>query len=159
MLEASPGTLVYKDLLNCTHVFLRQYSTRRAFEPPYSGPTSEKLHAKTPCERQTHHRVCRQCQACLHIQRGRLQTHYLQTCDSPNPSHSTFWHTTTAFNDQDYTLRTLCSFSRTLHLLNINLRGTPHKALVFWSIFRYLSSVRQSMTYWTSIHAKTVSPS
>jgi hypothetical protein len=34
---ASPGTFVHKDL-NCTHVFHRQDSTRRALEPSYSGP-------------------------------------------------------------------------------------------------------------------------
>jgi hypothetical protein len=29
---------VHKDLEKCTHVFLRQNATRRALEPPYSGP-------------------------------------------------------------------------------------------------------------------------
>jgi hypothetical protein len=36
--HTNPGTFIHKDLTNCTHVFLRQDSTRRAFEPPYSGP-------------------------------------------------------------------------------------------------------------------------
>jgi hypothetical protein len=36
--HANPGTFIHKDLSNCTHVFLRQDSTRRALEPPYSGP-------------------------------------------------------------------------------------------------------------------------
>jgi hypothetical protein len=36
--HASPGTSVHKDLQTCTHVFLRQYATRKALEPPYSGP-------------------------------------------------------------------------------------------------------------------------
>jgi hypothetical protein len=36
--HASPGTFVHKDLHNCTHVFLRPDATRRALEPPYSGP-------------------------------------------------------------------------------------------------------------------------
>jgi cleavage and polyadenylation specificity factor subunit 1 len=36
--HANPGTFVHKDLTNCTHVFLPQDSTRRALEPPYSGP-------------------------------------------------------------------------------------------------------------------------
>jgi cleavage and polyadenylation specificity factor subunit 1 len=36
--HASPGTFVHKDLHNCTHVFLCQEATRRALEPPYSGP-------------------------------------------------------------------------------------------------------------------------
>jgi hypothetical protein len=36
--HASSATFVHKDLHNCTHVFLRQDATRRALEPPYSGP-------------------------------------------------------------------------------------------------------------------------
>jgi hypothetical protein len=36
--HASPATFVHKDLHNCTHVFLHQDATRRALEPPYSGP-------------------------------------------------------------------------------------------------------------------------
>jgi hypothetical protein len=33
-----PSTFVHSDLERCTHVFLLQDTTRRAFEPPYSGP-------------------------------------------------------------------------------------------------------------------------
>jgi hypothetical protein len=36
--NASPATFVYKDLHNCMHVSLCQYETRRAVDPPYSGP-------------------------------------------------------------------------------------------------------------------------
>jgi hypothetical protein len=36
--HANPGAFIHKDLTNCTHVFLREDSTRRALEPPYSGP-------------------------------------------------------------------------------------------------------------------------
>jgi hypothetical protein len=36
--QASPATFVHKDLYNCTHVFLRQDTTRRILESPYSGP-------------------------------------------------------------------------------------------------------------------------
>jgi hypothetical protein len=36
--HASSATFVHKDLHNCMHVFLRQDTTRRALEPPYSGP-------------------------------------------------------------------------------------------------------------------------
>jgi hypothetical protein len=36
--HTSPNTFVYKDLHDCTHVFLRQDATRRALEPPYTGP-------------------------------------------------------------------------------------------------------------------------
>jgi hypothetical protein len=36
--HTSPATFVHKDLRDCTHVFLRQDATRRAMEPPYSGP-------------------------------------------------------------------------------------------------------------------------
>jgi hypothetical protein len=35
--HASPATFVHKDLRNCTRL-LRQDATRRALEPPYSGP-------------------------------------------------------------------------------------------------------------------------
>jgi hypothetical protein len=34
----SPATFVHKDIDKCTHVFLHQDATRRALEPPYSGP-------------------------------------------------------------------------------------------------------------------------
>jgi hypothetical protein len=36
--HANPGTFVHKDLLTCTHVFLRQDANRLALVPPYSGP-------------------------------------------------------------------------------------------------------------------------
>jgi hypothetical protein len=36
--HSNASTFIHKDLTNCTHVFLRQDSIRRALEPPYSGP-------------------------------------------------------------------------------------------------------------------------
>jgi hypothetical protein len=36
--HANPCTFIHKDLTNCTYIFLRQGSTCRALEPPYSGP-------------------------------------------------------------------------------------------------------------------------
>jgi hypothetical protein len=36
--HASPATFLHNDLEKCTHVFLHQDTTRRALEPPYSGP-------------------------------------------------------------------------------------------------------------------------
>jgi hypothetical protein len=36
--HASPATFVHSALEECTNVFLRQDATRRALEPPYSGP-------------------------------------------------------------------------------------------------------------------------
>jgi cleavage and polyadenylation specificity factor subunit 1 len=36
--HTSPPTFVHSDLERCTHVFLRQDTTRLALEPPYSGP-------------------------------------------------------------------------------------------------------------------------
>jgi cleavage and polyadenylation specificity factor subunit 1 len=36
--HASPAAFVHKDLLDSTHVFLQQDATRRALDPPYSGP-------------------------------------------------------------------------------------------------------------------------
>ena len=43
--HASPATFIHKDLRDSTHVFLRQDATRRALEPPYSGP--HKVIART----------------------------------------------------------------------------------------------------------------
>jgi cleavage and polyadenylation specificity factor subunit 1 len=36
--HASPPSFVHSVLEKCTHVYLRQDTTRRALEPPYSGP-------------------------------------------------------------------------------------------------------------------------
>jgi cleavage and polyadenylation specificity factor subunit 1 len=36
--HTSTATFVHSDLDKCTHVFLRQDTTRRVLEPPYSGP-------------------------------------------------------------------------------------------------------------------------
>jgi hypothetical protein len=36
--HTSPSTFVHSDLESCTHVFVRQNTTRRALELPYSGP-------------------------------------------------------------------------------------------------------------------------
>jgi hypothetical protein len=36
--HASPTAFVHKDLMDSTHVFLRQDALRRALEPTYSGP-------------------------------------------------------------------------------------------------------------------------
>jgi hypothetical protein len=36
--HSSPATFVHKNLRDLTHVFLQQDATRRALEPPYSGP-------------------------------------------------------------------------------------------------------------------------
>jgi cleavage and polyadenylation specificity factor subunit 1 len=36
--HASPATFMHGDLERCTHIFLRQDTTRRALEPPCSGP-------------------------------------------------------------------------------------------------------------------------
>jgi hypothetical protein len=36
--HTSPSTFVHSDLERCTRVFLRQDTTRRTLEPPYSGP-------------------------------------------------------------------------------------------------------------------------
>ena len=43
--HVSPTTFIHKDLRDSTHVFLRQDATRRALEPPYSGP--HKVMART----------------------------------------------------------------------------------------------------------------
>jgi cleavage and polyadenylation specificity factor subunit 1 len=46
--HTSPSTFVHSDHERCTHVFLRQDTTRRALEPPYSGPYQVLSHrAKT----------------------------------------------------------------------------------------------------------------
>lgn len=33
-----PGSFVFKDLVDCSHVFLRQDSSRKSLQPPYTGP-------------------------------------------------------------------------------------------------------------------------
>jgi hypothetical protein len=90
---------------------LNSSGSQTSLQRPLPSLVSERQNTKTPCARKTHHRVYRQGQACLHIQRG-LWNHYLQTCDYRNPNHNT-WNTTTTFNDQDYMLQTPCPFSCT----------------------------------------------
>lgn len=36
--HAKPGVFIHRELANCTHVLLRTDATRRALEPPYTGP-------------------------------------------------------------------------------------------------------------------------
>jgi cleavage and polyadenylation specificity factor subunit 1 len=70
--HANSGTFIHKDLTNCTHVFLRQDSNwsgpPTSLQRPQPGLVPETQNAKTHCARKTHHCVCRQDQACLHIQ-------------------------------------------------------------------------------------------
>jgi hypothetical protein len=44
--HSSPVTFVHSDLEKRTHVFLRQDTTRRALEPPYSCPTPRAREAR-----------------------------------------------------------------------------------------------------------------
>ncbi|PNF23234.1 hypothetical protein B7P43_G18447, partial [Cryptotermes secundus] len=48
--HASPATFVHSDLKNCTHVFLRQDTTRRALEPPTAAPTRSYNGKRRQCK-------------------------------------------------------------------------------------------------------------
>ncbi|XP_023713537.1 uncharacterized protein LOC111867700 [Cryptotermes secundus] len=56
--HASPVTFVHSALKKCTHVFLRQDTTRRALEP-LPGPITEGENNANPRARQARHRVNR----------------------------------------------------------------------------------------------------
>jgi hypothetical protein len=94
---------------------------------PLPGPLTERENTASPCERQARHRVCRQGQASLRVERGRLWEHHFQPLGQRNPRHSTSSSYTV------YTLWSPHSLPRTLkHLSNI-LRGgvgTSHKAVL-----------------------------
>jgi hypothetical protein len=84
---------------------------------PLPGPFGERENTAAPCARQACHRVCRQGQASLRVERGRLWEHYFQPLGQRNPRHST----TSSYTD--YTLRSPRSLPRTLKHLNNILRG------------------------------------
>jgi hypothetical protein len=74
-----------------THFPGRNSSGPRTFlQRRLPGLVPERQKVKTSCTRKTSHRVYRQGQACLHIQRRRQRKHYLQTYDHRNFNHNTF---------------------------------------------------------------------
>jgi hypothetical protein len=89
--HTSPSTFVHSDLERCTHVFLRQDTTRRALEPPYSGPyqvLSRRVKTLQLLVRGRPVTVNRQGQAGLHPQRDRPQEQ-LQPASRNIPGRST----------------------------------------------------------------------
>jgi hypothetical protein len=113
--HTNPGTFIHQLHTRLPPTGLDLSGPITSLQRPLPGLVPERQNAKTPFARQTHHRVCRQGEACLHIEWGRQRTHYPKTCWHRNTNQITSWHINTAFSDQDYTL--------TLHLLSINLRG------------------------------------
>jgi hypothetical protein len=127
--HASPAIFVQKDLHNCTRL---PPSGRHApcsgvpLQRPLPSPVSERENFATPCDLQATHRVNRQGQAGLHIQRGRLQEHRLQPCTRSSASHTTTGYTTTHFITAStyphYAFWSSRPLSRTLQLLSNHLR-------------------------------------
>ena len=93
--HASPATFIHKDLRDSTHGFLRHDATRRAFEPPYSGPHKESARTDRTLTivvggRQVN--VCVPSTGSLHIGRAQHDTSSppAQPCiDPPNPVTTT----------------------------------------------------------------------
>jgi hypothetical protein len=128
--HASPGTFVHKDLHNCTRLPPSGRNAPGSAAPlqrPLPSPVSARENAATASARQAHHRINRQGQAGLHIQRGRLQEHRLQPCGQSNASHTTTGYTTshiiTGSTYPNYTFRSSRPFPRTLQHLSNLLRG------------------------------------
>jgi hypothetical protein len=123
--HTSPSTFVHSDLERCTHVFLRQDTTREALEPPLQRslpvPVTESEDSATSGAREACHCVNRQGQASLHPQRDRPREQ-LQPASRNIPGHSTISHATTAIN-KNYTLRSSHSFPCSLQHLSNQLRG------------------------------------
>jgi hypothetical protein len=134
--HASPSTFVHSDLERCTHVFLRQNTTRRALEPTYSGPyqvLSRIEKTATSRAREACHCVKRQGQADLYPQRHRPREQ-LQPFSGNNPGRSTTSHAATVL-PKKYTLRSSHPFPCSLKHLRSHLRGgggdvgTSHSAI------------------------------
>jgi hypothetical protein len=119
----------------------RQFSSRTRFlnltrystplQWPLPGPLTERENTAAPDARQARHRVGRQGQASLRVERDRLQEHHFQILGQHSASH-----TTTAPSYPDYTLRSPRPLPRTFRLLSNNLRGgggdvgISHKAVL-----------------------------
>jgi hypothetical protein len=121
----SPSTIVHSDLEMCTHVFLRQDTTRRALESPLQrplpGPLTESEDAATSRAREACHCVNGQGQAGLHPQRDRPREQ-LQPASRNIPGRSTISHAATALH-KNYTLRSSDLFLCSLKHLSSHLRG------------------------------------
>jgi hypothetical protein len=112
--HASSATFVHKDLHNCTHVFLRQDATRRALEPPYSGPYQVLSQLLVRGKAVT-------------VSADRVKPAYVLNeadCGSTifNPLATATRHSTIS-SYTDYTLRSPCSLPSTLQYLSNILRG------------------------------------
>jgi hypothetical protein len=151
--HASPATFVHRDLEKCTHVFIRQDTTRRALEPLYSDPyqvLSRREDAATPHVREAHHCVSRQGQAGLHRQDRPWDQ--LRPASRNNPGHSTTSHVATALHKNYTLLRSPHPFPLSPKHLSSHLHGGDV------GIFH---SVKQSragdiytlqLTAWPSVH-------
>jgi hypothetical protein len=132
--HTSSSIFVHSDLERCTHVFLRQDTTRRVLEPPLQrplpGPVTESEDSETSRVREACHCVNGQVQAGLHRQRDRPQEQ-IQPASLNTPGPSTNSHAATALH-KNYTLRQSHSFPCSLRHLSRHLRGgdveTSHNA-------------------------------
>jgi hypothetical protein len=121
--HASQSTFVHSDLERCTHVFLRQDTTCRPWNPlqrPLPGPFTEREDFAISRAREVCRCVNRQCQAGLHPQRDRPQEQ-LRPASRNNPGRSTTSHAATALHN-NYTLRSSHPFPCSLKHLSSHLR-------------------------------------
>jgi hypothetical protein len=136
--HASPTTFVHSDLGKFMHVFLRQDTTRRALEPPYSGSyrvlsrrekTLQLLVRGRPVTvsadrvKPAYTLDGANGETNYTLDSGSSTTRHTATAlaNQTNPSHPTIRHTSTAPR-KDYTFRTPCTFSVPFQYLSNHLR-------------------------------------
>jgi len=144
--HASPATFIHKDLLDSTHVFLRQDAVHRALDPPYSGPhkiiaRSDKI--QTFRARPAGHCLNRPSQARLRT--GRNPARHRQPT-SPALQYFNKTCRNTNSTTQDYTFRARCTLPGSFHSLNSILRrgvGWKHPHII---------SIQYSVSHHNSEH-------
>jgi hypothetical protein len=127
--HASPATFVHKDLHNCTHVLLCQDATRRALEPPYSGPYQVLSRKEKTLQVLVHGKP-------VTVSADRVKPAYVLNetdCGSttskssanttPATPHTISGHTATTPSYPDYTIRSPRPLPCTFRHLSNNLRG------------------------------------
>jgi hypothetical protein len=88
--HASSATSCTRTFINARMSFsVRTPASGAPLQRFLPGPLAERENTAAPCARQACHRVCRQGQATLRVERGRLWEHYFQSLVQRNPRHST----------------------------------------------------------------------